>query len=79
MYDFNKVCAKIRQEIKGEIVDGTIRQDDFHKMQTKQIDCFHNSSDYKVMEPVRYIGPQVLLHPHLITLIGSVVSYMKLT
>ena len=59
LYDFGKVCSKLRQEIKGEIIDGTIRQEDFFKMQKRQIDELCNSDDYKTMQPVRYIGPQV--------------------
>ena len=63
LYDFARVCCKIRQEIKGEIIDGTIRQDDFFRMQKQQIDEWCNGVDYKVLQPVRYIGPQVILLP----------------
>ena len=63
LYDFAKVCCKIRQEIKGEIIDGTIRQDDFFRMQKQQIDEWCNGADYKVLQPVRYIGPQVISPP----------------
>ena len=57
--DFNKVCSKLRLEFSGERIDGSVKQEDFYKMQTRVIDDWSNSSDYKVLDPVRYIGPQV--------------------
>ena len=59
LYDFDKVCAKLRQENKGEIVNGTISKDEFMRLQKKQIDKWCSSGDHKVLKPVRYIGPQV--------------------
>jgi hypothetical protein len=59
--DFNKVCSKLRLEFSGERIDGSVKQEDFYKMQTKVIDDWSNSSDYKVLDPVRYIGPQVYI------------------
>ena len=57
--DFSKICAKLRLEFNGERIDGSLRQDDFHRLQTRVIDNWCNSSSYKVLEPVRFIGPQV--------------------
>ena len=57
--DFQKICAKLRLEIKGERIDGSLKQDDFHRLQTRVIDTWSNSPDFRVLEPVRFIGPQV--------------------
>jgi hypothetical protein len=59
VYDFDKVCQKIRQQLKGDIVSGTVSKDDFSQMLRKVVEAWRSSAGYKVLEPVRYIGPQV--------------------
>ena len=61
MFDFEKVCQKVRQQLKGEIVSGLVEKDDFSRLLRREIAAWRSSDYYKVLEPVRYIGPQVPL------------------
>ena len=61
VFDFEKVCQKVRQQLKGEIVSGVVGKDDFSRLLRREIAAWRSSDYYKVLEPVRYIGPQVPL------------------
>ena len=72
LYDFTRVCTKIRHEVRGEIIAGSLKQDEFFKLQKKQIDQWCKGADNKVLKAIKFIGPQVTV---LLFLLYSRSSY----
>ena len=64
IYNLQKFCGHLRQQIPNEVTVGSMKEADFKTLQVQFLKPWHEK-DYKKLKPLRYIGDMLAIQSYL--------------